>query len=103
MKNTIILFILFLSLLSVLVSCNGSSTDQTPDPNPIVTKYKVTTYNKLGEVNKVVWLDNVGAVYTNDFKLSVYDRSHQKIYTTSLPYEVEKVSKRKNELQELKK
>jgi len=101
MKNTIILFILFLSV--ALVSCNGSSKDETPDPNPIVTKYKVTTYNKLGEVNKVVWLDNVGAVYTNDFKLSVYDRSHQKIYTTSLPYEVEKVSKRKNELQELEK
>lgn len=99
MKNTIILFILFLSV--VLISCNGSLTDETPDPNPIVTKYKVTTYNKLGEVNKVVWLDNVGAVYTNDFKLSVYDISHQQIYTTSLPYEVEKVRKRKNEFQEL--
>lgn len=101
MKNTIILFILFLSV--VLISCNGSLTDETPDPNPIVTKYKVTTYNKLGEVNKVVWLDNVGAVYTQDFQLSVYDRSHQKIYTTSLPYEVEKVRKRKNEFQELEK
>jgi hypothetical protein len=101
MKNTIILFILFLSV--VLISCNGSLTDETPDPNPIVTKYKVTTYNKLGEVNKVVWLDNVGGLVTKDFQLSVFDRSHQEIYTTSLPYEVEKVRKRKNQFQELEK
>ena len=95
MKNTIILFILFLSV--ALVSCNGSSTDETTDPNPIVTKYKVTTYNKLGEVTNVIWLTNVGAVVTKDFKLSVYDKAHQQIYSTTLPYEVEKVRKRKNE------